>query len=197
MYFSFFIYEIKCNAVAFDFDNRQNVQNMNVALKAVALFFKYVKREKELNRKIFIFFVSHDHKFVKIYDYYVVIENDKTSFYRHSIREFNFTKQNDKKKWIVYKFVKNVYDHHSLKFHDMICSIINDLSFNISFDFSQFTFQSSQQSNVEFNLNENDSQLSFLNSQNVTSNTSFIHINESIFKKSKNQRAVKQRRWNL
>lgn len=97
IYFSFFICEIKCDAVVFDFVDRQNVQNMNFALKVLVVFFKWIKREKELNRKIFIFFVSHDHRFVKIYDHYFVIENDKITFYRHSIHTFDFTTLDGKK----------------------------------------------------------------------------------------------------
>ena len=203
MYFSFFICEIKCDVAVFDFTDRQNAQNMNVVLKNFVVLFKYVKREKELNRKIFIFFISHDHKFVKIYDRYFVIESDKINFYRHSIYTFDFTTLNDKKKWIAYKFVKNVYDHHSLKLHKLICSTIDDLSSDISFDlsqsasFSQSTSQNSQQSNTESMLSEDDSHLSFLNSQDVTPNTSSTHTNESAFKKPKNQRADEQRRWNL
>ena len=57
-----------------------------------------MKREKELNRKIFTFFVSHDHKSIRIYDYYLVIKKDNIIFYRHSIHTFDFTILNDKKK---------------------------------------------------------------------------------------------------
>lgn len=82
----------------------------------------------------------------------------------------------------------------------MICSAIDDLPPDINFDFSQSasfsqsTFQSSQQSNTESLLGENDSQLNFLDSQNVTSSTSFTHTNEPAFKKSKNRPVAGQRR---
>ena len=201
MYFLFLTCEVKCGAAAFDIADRQNAHSMSVALKAFVILFKSVKREKQFDRKIFTFFISHNHRSVKMYDHYPVIEGDKTIFYRHSIREFSFTEQDEKKKWTAYRFIKNVYDHHSLKLHAMICSAINDLSLDINFDFSQSVFfsqstsQSSQQSNAEFIVDEDDTQLSSADSQKITSSTSFIQTNESAFKKPKNQRAGRQWRW--
>lgn len=95
MYFPFFTCEMKCGAVALDVADRQNAQSMNVALKAFVVLFRSVKREKELNQKILAFFVSHDHKSVRIYDHYPVIEGIEIIFYRHLIRAFDFT--NDEK----------------------------------------------------------------------------------------------------
>ena len=200
MYFPFLTCEIKCGAAALDFADRQNAQSMSVALRAVVVLFKYVKREKELDREILAFSISHDHRSVRIYGHYPVMEGDKTSFYRHSIRTFDFTEQDGKEKWTAYKFVKNVYDHHSLKLHGMICSAIDDLPPDINFDlsqsasFSQSTLQSSQWSNTESLPGEDDSQLSFLGSQDVTPSTSFTHTNEPAFKKPKNRQAAGQRR---
>lgn len=124
----------------------------------------------------------------------------KTGLPRHPIKQK--TAQDDKEKWTAYKFVKNVYDHHSLKFHDTICSAINDLSLDINFDFSQSasfsqsTPQSSQRSNIKSLPGEDDSQLSFLGPQEITPSTSFIYTNEPAFKKPKNRQAAGQRRWN-
>ena len=98
MYFPFLTYEVKCDAAALDVADRQNTHNMTVAVKALVVLFRSVKREKELNRKILAFSISHNHRSVRIYDHYPVIETDKTTFYRHPIREFSFTKQDDKKK---------------------------------------------------------------------------------------------------
>ena len=200
MYFPFLTCEVKCGAAALDFADRQNAQSMSIALRAVIVLFKYVKREKELDREILAFSISHDHRSVRIYGHYPVIEGDKTSFYRHPIREFSFIEQDGKEKWTAYKFVKNVYDHHSLKLHGMIRSAIDDLPPDISFDLSQSASfpqstpqnsQNSQQSNTE---GEDDSQLSFSGSQDVTLSTSFTYTNEPAFKKPKNERAAGQRR---
>ena len=200
MYFPFLTCEVKCGAAALDFADRQNAQSMSVALRALVVLFRYVKREKELHREILAFSVSHDHRSVRIYGHYPVIEGDKITFYRHPIRTFDFTEQDGENKWTTYKFVKNVYDHHSLKLHKIICSGIDDLPAGINFDlsqsasFSQSTPQSSQQSNADTTLGEDDSQSTFLASEEVTPTTSFTQANEPAFKKSRNQRAGGPRR---
>jgi len=197
MYFPFLTCEIKCGAAALDVADRQNAHSMTVAVRALVQLHKAVKREKELDREILAFSISHDHRSVRIYGHYTVIERDKTTFYRHPIREFSFTEQDGKEKWTAHKFVKNVYDHHSLKLHRMICSAIDDLPAGINFDlsrsasFSQSTPQSSQQSNAESILGE-DGQSSFLASQEVTPTTSFTQTTEPVSKKPRNQRAAGQ-----
>ncbi len=196
MYFPFLTCEVKCGAAALDVADRQNAHSMTVAVKALVELFRSVKREKELDREILAFSISHDHRSVRIYGHYAIIEEDKTSFYRHPLREFSFTEQDGKEKWTTYKFVKSVYDHHSLKLHKLICSGIDDLPADINFDlsqsasFAQSTPQSSQQSNVGSVLGEDDSQSSFLASPEITPTTSFTQTTERASKKPRNQRAA-------
>jgi hypothetical protein len=40
----------------------------------------------------------------------LLIFQDKTTFYRHPIRTFDFTELDGKEKWTAYKFTRNVYD---------------------------------------------------------------------------------------
>ncbi len=198
MYFPFLTCEVKCGAAALDVADRQNAQNMSVALRALVVLFRSVKREKELDRKILAFSISHDHRSVRIYGHYAIIEGNKTSYYRHPIHEFSFTARDGMEKWTAYKIVKTVYDHHSITLHKMICSGIDDLPAGINFDlsqsasFSQSTCQSSQQSNAESELGEKDSQFSFLASQEVTPTTSCTLPTERASKKPRNQRAAGQ-----
>ena len=193
MYFPFLTCEVKCGAAALDIADRQNAQNMSVALRALVVLFRSVKREKELDRETLAFSISHDHTSVRIYGHYPVIEGDKTTFYRHSIHKFDFTALEGKEKWTVYKFVKNVYDYHSLKLHKLISSGIDDLPANINFDLSQSAFfsqsgpQSPQQSNAESILGKDDSQPSLVASQEVTPTTSFTQTTERASKKPRNQ----------
>ena len=193
MYFPFLICEVKCDTAAFDIADYQNAHSMTVAVRTLVELFRLMKHEKELNQKILAFSISHNHKSMRIYSHYSVIEKDKTTFYCYSIHTFDFTALNKKERWTVYKFIKNVYDHHSLKFHELICSGIDDLSADINFDLSQFfsqsTPQNSQQSNTESALSEHDSQLSFLSLQEVTSITSFTQTLKSAFKKLRNEQA--------
>ena len=167
IYFPFLTCEVKCGAAALDIADRQNAHSMSVALRALVILFRSVKREKELDWETLTFSISHDHRSVRMYGHYPVIERDKTTFYQNPIHEFSFTEQNGREKWTTLKFVKNVYDHHSSKVHKLICSAIADLPADINFDpsqsasFSQSTPQSSQQSNAESMVDEYDSQLSF------------------------------------
>ena len=194
IYFPFLTCEVKCGAAALDIADRQNAQSMSIALRALVVLYRFVKREKELDREILTFSISHDHRSVRIYGHYPVIEGEKTTFYRHPIHEFSFTAQDGKEKWTTLKFVKNVYDHHSPKIHKLICSAIDDLPANISFElsqsayFSQSTPQSLPQSNAESVLGEDDSQSSLLVSQEFTPTTSFNEATEPAFKKPRNQR---------
>ena len=200
MYFPFLTCEVKCGAAALDVADRQNVHSMTVAVRALVELFRSMKRETELNREILAFSISHDHSSVRIYDHYPVIEEDKTTFYCHPIRKFDFTEQEGEEKWTAYKFTKNVYDHHSLKIHKLICSGIDDLPAGINFDlsqsasFSQPTPQGSQQSNTADSIlgEEDESQLSFLASHEVTPTTSFTQTTERASKKPRNQRAAGQ-----
>ena len=137
MYFPFLTCEVKCGAAALDVADRQNAYSMTVAVRALIELFRSVKREKELDREILAFSISHDYRSVRIYGYYPVIEGDKTTFYRYPIHEFSFTALDGKEKWAAYKFAKNVYDYHSLKLHKIICSGIDDLPTGINFDLSQ------------------------------------------------------------
>jgi hypothetical protein len=107
---------------------------MTIAVRAVVELFRLVKREKELHREILAFSISHDNGSVRIYGHYPVIEGDKTSFYRHPIRMFNFTEQDGKDKWAAYKFTKNVYDVWMPQHLKRICSAIDEIPANIDFE---------------------------------------------------------------
>jgi hypothetical protein len=110
MYFPFLTCEVKCGAAALDIADRQNAHSMTVAVRGIVELFKAVKREKELDREILAFSISHDHRSVRIYGHYPVIEREKTTFYRHPIHTFDFTALDGKEKWTAYKFTKNIYD---------------------------------------------------------------------------------------
>jgi hypothetical protein len=198
MYFPFLTCEVKCGAAALDVADRQNAHSMTVAVKGVVELYRAVKREKELHREILAFSISHDHRSVRIYGHYAIIEGDKTTFYRHPIRDFSFTEE----KWAAYKFTMNVYDNWMPIQHKRICSAIDDLPPDINFDlsqaasFSQSEPQSSQQSNAEstFMLDEDDSQSSLMGSQEVTPTTSFTQTTGRASKKPRNDRAAGQQR---
>lgn len=110
---------------------------MTIAVRGVVELYKTVKREKELNREILAFSISHDHRSVRIYGHYVVIDNNQTVFYRHPIKTLDITNEEGKDKWSTYKFIKNVYDIRMPTHLQRICSAIDQLSSNLGFEISE------------------------------------------------------------
>ena len=187
--------EVKCGTTALDIADRQNAHSMTVAARAFVELFRSVNREKELHREILTFSISHDHRSVRIYGHYPVIEAGTTTLYRHPIRTFDFTEEDGREKWTALKFVQNIYDHYAPKVRKLICSAINDLPEGINFDIpqsalvaplSQPTALTSRQSNTESTMEEVYSQSSFPASQEVTPTISSTQPEEPPFKKQKN-----------
>lgn len=139
MYFPFLICEVKCGAAALDIVDRQNGHSMILAVRAVVELFRLGKREKEIHREILAFSISHDHRTVRIYGHYPIIDRKETTYYRHPIREFSFTELEGKEKWTAYKFTKNVYRTWMPKHLARIRSIIDGLPFDIDFKISSFS----------------------------------------------------------
>lgn len=192
MYFPFLTCEVKCGAASLDIADRQNAHSMTIAVRALIELYKAARREKELDRQILAFSISHDNTSVRIFGHYLVIQEDKTTtFYRHSIHAFDFTALNGKEKWTAYKFIKNVYDIWIPIQHKRICMAIDlmpDINFGLSqtASFPQSAPQSSQQSNADPIIGEGDSQPSFLASQEITPTTSFAPTIEPLSKKPRN-----------
>ena len=71
----------------------------------------------ELHREILGFSISHDHRSVRIYGHYPVIDGKDTKYYHNPIRTFDFTELDGKEKWTAYKFMdarpfrKTVFSH--------------------------------------------------------------------------------------
>ncbi len=137
MYFPFLTCEVKCGAAALDVADRQNAHSITVAVRGIVELYRAVKREKELHREILAFSISHDHRSVRIYGHYAIIEGDKITFYCYPIREFSFTEQDGKEKWAALTFTKNIYDRWMPTQHNRICSAINNLPSGIDFGLSQ------------------------------------------------------------
>jgi hypothetical protein len=96
MYFPFLTCEVKCGSTALDVADRQNAHSMTLAVRGIVELFRLMKREKELHQEILDFSISHNDRAVRIYGHYPVIDRNKTTFYRHPIREFSFTELDGK-----------------------------------------------------------------------------------------------------
>lgn len=134
MYFPFLTCEVKCGAAALDVADRQNAHSMTLAVRGIVELFRLVKREKELHREILAFSISHDHRTVRIYGHYPVIDRKKTTFYRHPIKTFDFTSEDGKERWTAYKFTKNIYDIWMPTLLKRICSVIDKLPPDLDFE---------------------------------------------------------------
>ncbi|PQE08397.1 reverse transcriptase protein [Rutstroemia sp. NJR-2017a WRK4] len=200
MYFPFLTCEVKCGAAALDIADRQNAHSMTLAVRGTVELFRLVKREKELHREILAFSISHDHRTVRIYGHYPVIDGKKTTFYRHPIHTFDFTALDGKEKWTAYKFTKNVYDIWMPTHLERICSVIDDLPPDLDFEVSQQSelgesglsqgfenhYLSDQTSHDAASLREAGSQSSPVGSRDVPSDTSLSQRTEGgEFKKPK------------
>ncbi|KAG8425870.1 hypothetical protein J3459_008661 [Metarhizium acridum] len=127
MYFPFLTCEVKCGATALDVADRQNAHSMTLAVRAITELFRAVKRENEVHRQILAYSISHDHKSVRIYGHYAVIDGKDTKYYRHPIREYFFTELGGKEKWTAYRFTKNVYELWMPSHFKKLCSAIDQL----------------------------------------------------------------------
>ncbi|KPM38404.1 hypothetical protein AK830_g8159 [Neonectria ditissima] len=134
MYFPFLTCEVKCGAAGLDVADRQNAHSMTLAVRAVAELFRAVKRSDEVHRQILAFSVSHDHRSVRIYGHYPVVDGDSIKYYRHPIHTYDFTALDGKEKWTAYRFTKNVYDTWMPAHFKNICSAIDQLPDNLDLD---------------------------------------------------------------
>lgn len=112
---------------------------MTIAVRSVIELYKAVKREKELDRKILAFSISHDHRSVRIYGHYAVINNNQTTFYRHPIQALDITIKGGKDKWTTCKFTKHIYNVWMPIHLKRICSAVDQLPSNLDFQVSQMS----------------------------------------------------------
>lgn len=76
MYFPFLTCEVECSATTLDFADRKNAHSMTIAVRSVIELYRAVRREKEPNREILAFLISHDHRDVRIYGHYAVTDDN-------------------------------------------------------------------------------------------------------------------------
>jgi len=180
MYFPFLTSEVKCGNEALNVADRQNAHSAAVAANAVVELYRLVSRQDELHQKILTFSVSHDHRAVRIYGHYVLIDGKDTSFYRHLIQSFDIVNQDGIDKWTAYKFTLSVYHDFRRIHHERITSAADQLP-----DPEVFVVQPlSQQSNFE-SSEQDDSQLTASFSQETEVGLPSSQTSEPVFKKPK------------
>jgi hypothetical protein len=98
MYFPFLTYKVECGATALDIADQQNAHSITLAVRATIKLFRLASREMELHREILAFSISHNHRSVRIYGHYPVINRKDTKYYRHPIHTFDFTELDGREK---------------------------------------------------------------------------------------------------
>lgn len=113
---------------------------MTLAVRGVVEIFRLAKREKELDREILAFSISHNDREVRIYGHYPVINGKDISYHRYTIHAFDFAVFDGREKWTAYKFTKNVYDIWMPDHLRRLCSAIDQLPIGVNFEVSEHSF---------------------------------------------------------
>lgn len=111
MLFPFLACEVKSGTVSLETADRQNAHSMTLAVRGIVLLFCLVDCQKELDRTILAFSISHDHDSARIYGHYPVFdESGAFRYFRHEIAKFFLAGEEGKNRWKAYQFTKNIYD---------------------------------------------------------------------------------------
>ena len=60
-----------------------------------------------------------------MYRYYTLIKGKYTLFYCYPIDKLDFTRKEDKEKWTLYIFIRNIYDKFYLIYYKRIYSAVS------------------------------------------------------------------------
>ena len=136
MYFPVLTCETKCGTTGLDIANRQNAHSMTLAVRGIVELFKLAKKENTLHREILTFSISHDHRTVRLYGYYPIIDGPRTKIYRHPIHTFDIIALDGEERWRTYKFTVGVYSY-SLTLLKKIRSVFDELPRDFSLKLAQ------------------------------------------------------------
>jgi len=98
IYFLFLTCEVKYSAAALNVIDRQNTHSITLAVRGIIELFRLIKRKRELYREILAFSILYNHRTVRIYGHYPIINRNKTTFYYYLIHKFSFTALDSKEK---------------------------------------------------------------------------------------------------
>ena len=127
LYFPFLICEVKSAARTVAEAERQAMHSGSIAARAIVRLYQKVSRAKELDREILVLSISHDPSTVRIHGHYALIENEKTTYFRHLIYSFDFTLFEGRDRWTAYHFTRKVYDDFYREHLERIRSALSQL----------------------------------------------------------------------
>ena len=135
LYFPFLICEVNTAAGIVADAERQAMHNGSIAARAIVRLYEKVSRAKELNREILVLSRSHDASEVRLHGHYALIEDEKTTFFRHRIYSSDFTLFEGKDRWKAHHFTRKVYDDFYHEHLQRIRSALSQLDRLPSFSF--------------------------------------------------------------
>ncbi|PGH16322.1 hypothetical protein AJ79_01864 [Helicocarpus griseus UAMH5409] len=120
---------MRCQMGLGDLDaaDRENAHSMTLTLREVVDLFRIAKLEKHLVRRVLGFSISFDHRSVRIYAHYPVIDSASTNYYRRTIRSCDFTEFDGRDRWTAYKFVRSVYAFWAPRHLALLSEAIDEL----------------------------------------------------------------------
>ncbi|OJJ72742.1 hypothetical protein ASPBRDRAFT_195413 [Aspergillus brasiliensis CBS 101740] len=129
MLFPFFVTEVMGASAIKGILELQIAHSMTRALRGVVELFKLVGRQDELHRRVLGFSVCHDICRFDIFAHYVVIRNNKATYYRHTLDYFDIGCRSTwyEDRWKCYKFVMALYHDWVPIHHQRLCSAIDSL----------------------------------------------------------------------
>lgn len=92
--------------------DRQNTHSASMAVNAIFQLFRTVSRQKELDKEILAFSVSHNYTVVKIYSHFPLVhsDNNRPSSYRRNIHSRNIWDEDDEDRWSSCNIIRKTYD---------------------------------------------------------------------------------------
>lgn len=138
-FFPFFTCEAKATGTGLEVADRQNISSCSVAVNALVTLYRAAGREKELDRKILAFSISHNDTTFGIYGHYASFETPEPRFYRYAIKQSCFTQQEDR--WTAYRFTRNLYDIFAPLHLKRVCDVLDSLPENASIWDQGFAYQ--------------------------------------------------------
>ena len=120
MFFPFLMCEVKCGREGLNIADRQNMHSCSVAVRAILRIEQEAdkyrqkkgieKKAESLNRQTLVFSISHDQQDARLYGHYVIVQEEKWTYYRYPVKKFDLTKTDSL--LAIHNSVRNILKSH-------------------------------------------------------------------------------------
>ncbi|KAJ0425368.1 hypothetical protein BJY00DRAFT_308116 [Aspergillus carlsbadensis] len=141
--FPFFTAEAKDSDRLIEEAEAQNAYAMALALRGVVKLFRLANREQDIHRRVLGYSIAFNHSSVRIHAHYPVFAETakegsqaEVSYYRQTLRKFDYTDPSRNERWTSYKFVIGLYSEWVPEHHKRLCAVIDALPEPTGHEFS-------------------------------------------------------------